>query len=106
MERSIEYPAWGDGPGANKDGLTRRRRWMRETPVVTEGEGPKIAFRLLLLLAIPAVPGTVWVLQFAAAMAGNTARAPFPQLAILPVLLLACVSAVAAWRARHGRGTA
>jgi len=65
-----------------------------------------LAFRLLLLLAIPAVPGTVWVLQFAAAMAGNTARAPFPQLAILPVLLLACVSAVAAWRARHGRGTA
>ncbi len=65
-----------------------------------------VAFRLLLLLAIPAVPGTVWVLQFAAAMAGNTARAPFPQLAILLILLLACVSAVAAWRARHGRGTA
>jgi hypothetical protein len=65
-----------------------------------------VAFRLLLLLAIPTVPGTVWVLQFAAAMAGSTARAPFLQLVILLVLLLACVSAVAAWRARHGRGTA
>ncbi len=65
-----------------------------------------VAFRLLLLLAIPAVPCTVWVLQFASAMAGNTAMAPFPELVILPVLLLACVSAVAAWRARRGRGTA
>jgi hypothetical protein len=31
---------------------------------------------------------------------------PFPLLAFLPVLLLACVSAVAARRARHGSKTA
>jgi len=66
-----------------------------------------VAFRLLLLLAIPAVPCTVSVLQFASAMAGDTVMAqfPFPELVALPVLLLACVSAVAAWRARRGSGT-
>jgi hypothetical protein len=52
MDRSIEYPAWGDGPDANKTSLTRRRRWMRETPVVTDTEGPKIAFRLLLCSSV------------------------------------------------------
>ncbi len=62
------------------------------------------ALRLLLLVAVPAVPGAVWLLQFASAMAGNGPAAPFPALAFLPVLLLACVSAVAVWRrARHGR---
>jgi hypothetical protein len=65
-----------------------------------------VAFTLLLLLAIPAIPCTVWVLQYASAIAGDTAGAPFPQLVALPVLLLAGVSAVAAWRARRGRGTA
>jgi hypothetical protein len=62
--------------------------------------------RLLLLLAVPAVPCAVWVLQFTAAMAGNASPDPFPLLAFLPVLLLACVSAVAARRARHGSKTA
>jgi hypothetical protein len=60
--------------------------------------------RLLLLLAVPAVPCAVWVLQFTAAMAGNASPDPFPLLAFLPVLLLACVSAVAA--RRHGSKTA
>jgi hypothetical protein len=64
------------------------------------------ALRLLLLLAVPAVPCAVWVLQFTAAMTGNASPDPFPLLAFLPVLLLACVSAVAARRARHGRKTA
>jgi hypothetical protein len=64
------------------------------------------ALRLLLLLAVPAVPCAVWVLQFTAAMAGNASPDPFPLLAFLPVLLLACVSAVAARRARHGSKTA
>jgi hypothetical protein len=62
------------------------------------------ALRLLLLLAVPAVPCAVWVLQFTAAMAGNASPDPFPLLAFLPVLLLACVSAVAA--RRHGSKTA
>jgi hypothetical protein len=64
------------------------------------------ALRLLLLLAVPAVPCAVWVLQFTAAMAGNASQDPFPVLAFLPVLLLGCVSAVAAWQARHGSKTA
>jgi hypothetical protein len=57
-----------------------------------------VALRLLALVAIPAVPAAVWVLQFAAAMAGNTSQNPFPALAFLPVLLLACVIAVTLWR--------
>jgi hypothetical protein len=64
------------------------------------------AVRLLLLLAVPAVPCAVWVLQFTAAMAGDASQGPFPVLAFLPVLLLACASAVAAWQARHGSKTA
>jgi hypothetical protein len=60
-----------------------------------------VALRLLVLVAIPAVPGAVWVLQFASAMAGNTTQVPFPVLAFLPMLVLACVSAVTLWRARH-----
>jgi hypothetical protein len=59
------------------------------------------ALRLLLLLLVPAVPCAVWVLQFTAAMAGNASQDPFPLLVFLPVLLLACASAAAAWRARH-----
>jgi hypothetical protein len=65
-----------------------------------------VALRLLLLLAVPAVPCAAWVLQFTAAMAGNASQDPFPVLAFLPLLLLACVSAVAAWQARHGSKTA
>jgi hypothetical protein len=65
-----------------------------------------VALWLLLLLAVPAVPCAVWVLQFAAAMAGNASQDLFPVLAFLPVLLLACVSAVAAWQSRHGSKTA
>ena len=61
-----------------------------------------VAPRLLLLVAVPAIPGTVWALQFASAMAGNGTLDPFPVLAFLPVLLLGCVSGVAAWRARYG----
>jgi len=62
-----------------------------------------VALRLLLLLAIPAVPGAVWVIQFAAAAAGSSlGRGPFPVLAFLPLLLLAFVGAVAIRRARHG----
>jgi hypothetical protein len=64
------------------------------------------ALRLLLLLAVPAVPCAVWVLQFTAAMAGNASPDPFPVLTFLPVLLLACVSAARAWQARHGSKTA
>ena len=64
------------------------------------------ALRLLPLLAVPAVPCAVWVLQFTAAMAGNASLDRFPVLAFLPLLLLACVSAVAAWQARHGSKTA
>jgi hypothetical protein len=64
------------------------------------------ALRLLPLLAVPAVPCAVWVLQFTAAMAGNASPDRFPVLAFLPLLLLACVSAFAAWRARHGSKTA
>ena len=64
------------------------------------------ALRLLLLLAVPAVPCAVWVLQFTAAMAGDASQDPFPLLAFLPVLLLVCVSAAAAWRARPGSKTA
>jgi hypothetical protein len=63
------------------------------------------ALRLLLLLAVPAIPCAVWILQFAAAMTGNASQDPFPVLTFLPVLLLACVSAVAAWQARHGSKT-
>lgn len=65
-----------------------------------------VALRLLLLVAMPAVPAAVWVLQFAAAMAGNAPQVPFPVLAFLPMLVLVCVSAVALWRARHGSRTA
>ena len=64
------------------------------------------ALRLLLLLAVPAVPCAVWVLQFTAEMAGNLSQGPFPVLTFLPVLLLACVSAAAAWQARRGSKTA
>jgi hypothetical protein len=64
------------------------------------------ALRLLLLLLVPTVPGAIWVLQFTAAMAGNASQGPFPVLAFLPVLLLACVSAVAAWLTRRGSKTA
>jgi hypothetical protein len=64
------------------------------------------AVRLLLLLMVPAVPCAVWVLQFTAEMAGNASQDPFPVLVFLPVLLLACVSAAAAWQARHGSKTA
>jgi hypothetical protein len=64
------------------------------------------ALRLLLLLAVPAVPCAVWVLQFTAAMAGSASQNSFPVLAFLPVLLLVCVSAAAAWQARHGSKTA
>jgi hypothetical protein len=39
-------------------------------------------------------------------MAGNASQDPFPVLVFLPVLLLACVSAAAAWQARHGSKTA
>jgi len=60
------------------------------------------ALRLLLLLAVPAVPCAIWVLQFTAAMAGDASQDPFPLLAFLPVLLLACTSAVVAWQAREG----
>jgi len=65
-----------------------------------------VALRLLLLLAVPAVPCAVWVLQFTAAMAGNASQDPFPLLVFLPVLLLACASAAAAWQARRGSKTA
>jgi hypothetical protein len=64
------------------------------------------AVRLLLLLVVPAVPCAVWVLQFTAAMAGNASQDPFPVLVFVPVLLLACVSAAAAWQARRGSKTA
>jgi hypothetical protein len=60
------------------------------------------ALRLLLLVAVPTVPCAVWVLQFTAAMTGSVSPDHFPVLAFLPVLLLACVSAAAAWRARRG----
>jgi hypothetical protein len=62
--------------------------------------------RLLLLLVVPTVPCAVWVLQFTAAVAGNASQDPFPLLAFLPVLLLACASAAAAWHVRHGSKTA
>jgi len=39
-------------------------------------------------------------------MAGNASQDPFPLLAVLSVLLLACVSAAAAWQARRGSKTA
>jgi len=39
-------------------------------------------------------------------MAGNAPQDPLPVFAFLPVLLLACVSAIAAWRARRGSKTA
>jgi hypothetical protein len=64
------------------------------------------ALRLLLLLAVPAVPCTVWVLQFTAGLTAKASQGPFPVLAFLPVLLFACVSAVAGWRGRHGSKTA
>lgn len=64
------------------------------------------ALRLLPLLVVPAVPCTVWVLQFTAAMAGNASQDPFPELAFLPVLLLTSISAAAAWQARRSRKTA
>ncbi len=64
------------------------------------------ALRLLLLLAVPAVPCAVWVLQFTAATAGNASQDPFPELVFLPVLLLVCASAAAAWQARRGSKTA
>jgi len=64
------------------------------------------ALRLLLLLAVPAVPCVVWVLQFTAALAGNASQDQFPVLAFLPVLLLACASAAAAWQARRRSKTA
>lgn len=64
------------------------------------------ALRLLLLLAVPAVPCAVWVLQFTAAMAGSASQGPFPLLTFVPLLLLACASAAAAWRAQHGSNTA
>ena len=64
------------------------------------------AVRLLLLLMVPAVPCAVWVLQFTAATAGNASQDPFPVLVFVPVLLLACVSAAAAWQARRGSKTA
>lgn len=60
------------------------------------------ALRLLLLLAVPAVPCAVWVLQFTAAMAGDASQDPFPVLVFLPLLLLACASVAAAWQARRG----
>lgn len=63
------------------------------------------ALRLLLLLAVPAVPCTVWVLQFAAAMTGNATRHPFPVLAFLPTLLLLCIGTALAWQARRGSKT-
>jgi len=63
------------------------------------------ALRLLLLLAVPAVPCVVWLLQFTAAMAGSASQNSFPLLTFVPVLLLACVSAAAAWHARHGSKT-
>ncbi len=72
--------------------------------VVTLPTPTLTALRLLLLLAVPAVPCAVWALQFTAAMAGNASQDPFPVLAFLPVLLLACVSA--AWQTRHGSKTA
>jgi hypothetical protein len=64
------------------------------------------ALRLLLPLAVPAVPCAVWVLQFTAAMAGSASQGPFPLLTFVPLLLLACASAAAAWRARHGSNSA
>ena len=43
MERSIEYPL--SGP--------RRRRWIREAaPVADSGDGPKIAFKLLIVFLL------------------------------------------------------
>jgi O-antigen ligase len=39
MERSIQFPVGG----------VQNRGWVREAPVVSEGEGPKIAFRLLIV---------------------------------------------------------
>ena len=60
------------------------------------------ALRLLLILAVPAVPCAVWVLQFTAALAGSASQGPFQLLTFLPLLLLACASAAAAWQARHG----
>ena len=48
----------------------------------------------------------VWVLQFTAATAGNASQDPFPELVFLPVLLLVCASAAAAWQARRGSKTA
>ncbi len=62
-----------------------------------------VALRLLLLLAVPAVPCAVWV---AATETSNAPLVPFPELASLLMLLLACVSAVAAWQSRHGSKTA
>jgi len=57
-----------------------------------------VALRLLLLLAVPAVPCAVWV---AAAETGNARLVSFPVLAFLLMMLLACVSAVSAWQSRH-----
>jgi len=57
-----------------------------------------VALRLLLLLAVPAVPCAVWV---AAAETGKARLVSFPVLAFLLMVLLACVSAVAAWQSRH-----
>src|SRR5215470_19163816 len=42
MERSIEFPMTGAAP----------RRWRREAPAIVATEGPKIAFKLLLLFLL------------------------------------------------------
>src|SRR6266566_1228809 len=42
MERSIDYPIIGAAP----------RRWRREAPAVVVTEGPKIAFKLLILFLL------------------------------------------------------
>jgi hypothetical protein len=64
-----------------------------------------VASKLLLVLAIPACSGAIWVLQFASATASNTAPRPFAELAFLPVLLLACLAAAARWARRDGDRT-
>src|SRR5260370_8974012 len=46
-----------------------------------------VAWKLLLVLAIPACSAAIWVLQFPSPMPGNTPPPPSPELAFFPVPL-------------------
>jgi O-antigen ligase len=49
MDQSIQLPRQIGGP---RPPLQAQRAWIRETPVVTFGEGPKVAFKLLLFFLL------------------------------------------------------